>query len=318
VSRLGFLLRRSVFAVVAAVGVLTVVFLLVTVPENPNVAKVKFAAAMAGNDPQAAAEAYRATHNLDRSLWWRWTHWMGNVLRFRWGVSQSMGAPVVAVLARATPYTLGYLVPGVLVSVVVGVTAGVATALRRRSPADRLGAAVAYLGYGVPNFYLATFLLILVGTQFGWDATGFRNELLTPKNAKRYVLPTVVLATTLTANQLRYTRSLSTDLLGRDFVRLARAKGAPVSRVARHVVRNAAVPLLTLTFADLLGVLMLNVFVLEFVFGIPGIGTVSLAAIRDRDVPLVLGATALFVLVGVVGNFLQDLAYAALDPRVEE
>lgn len=317
-SRLRFLVRRTLFAAVAALGVLTVVFLLLTLPENPNVAAVKYAAAMAGEDPQAAAEAYRASHNLDKPLWWRYTRWMGNIVLFRWGVSQSVGAPVVAVLRRAAPYTLAYLLPGVAVSVVVGVSAGVTAALRRQSVADRLGAAVAYLGYGFPNFYLASLLLILVGTHFGWDATGFRNGLVTAKNAKRYILPTAVLATTLTASQLRYTRSLSTDLLGRDFVRLVRAKGAPASRVARHVLRNAAVPLLTLTFADLLGVLMLNVFVLEFVFDIPGVGTVTLAAVRDRDVPLVLGATALFVAVGVVGNLVQDFAYAALDPRVEE
>ncbi|WP_363465705.1 ABC transporter permease [Halogeometricum borinquense] len=317
-SRVRFLIRRTVFAVVAAISVLTVVFLLITVPKNPNVAAVKFNAAMSGRDPQAAAEAYRASHNLGKSLWWRYTHWMSNVLQFRWGMSQSVGAPVVAVLKRAAPYTLAYLVPGVILSIAVGVSAGVMTALRRQSITDRLGASISYLGYGIPNFFLGSLLLVLVGTQFGWDGTGFRDGLVTTKNAKRYVLPTLILASTLTASQLRYTRSLSADLLGHDFVRLVRAKGASTSRIARHILRNAAVPLLTLSFADLLGVLVLNIFVLEFVFGIPGIGTVSLRAIRDRDVPLVLGTTTLFIFVGVLGNLVQDLAYVVLDPRIEE
>ncbi|RDI70903.1 ABC transporter permease [Halopelagius longus] len=319
-SRLDFVVRRAAFAAVTAVVVLTAVFLLVAVPENPNVSLVKFYAAMAGEDPEAAAAAYRASHNLDKSLWWRYTHWMRNVVTLRFGRSQSMGAPVSDIIVRRAPYTLGYVVPAVALSVVGGVTAGVASALRRGDVSDRAGAVVAYLGYGVPNFYLASVLLLLVGTAFGWDGTGFDTEagVLTAKNARRYVLPTAVLATTLAASQLRYARSLSADVLGEEFVRLVRAKGAPPGRVARHVVRNAAVPLVTLTFADLLGVLVLNVYVLEFVFDIPGLGAVSLAAVRDRDVPLVLGTTTLVILVGVVGNLLQDVAYAALDPRVDE
>jgi peptide/nickel transport system permease protein len=320
VSRTGFLARRIAFAAVSAFVVLTVVFLVLAVPENPNVSAAKFYAALAGQDPQQAADAYRASHNLDRSLWWRYTHWMVAVVTLDWGHSQSMGAPVVSLVARAVPYTLGYVVPAVGVSVVVGMTAGVRSALHRETVSDRATTALASLGYGLPNFYLASVVLVLVGTSLGWDGTGFDPDasLLTVQNAKRYLLPTAVLATTLTASQLRYTRSLSTDVLGRDFVRLVRAKGAPTRRVARHVLRNAAVPLLTLTFADLLGVLLLNVYVLEFVFDIPGIGTLSLAAIRDRDVPLVLGTTAVVVFVGVVGNVTQDVAYAVLDPRIDE
>jgi peptide/nickel transport system permease protein len=320
VSRLRFLARRSAFAVLSAWIVLTVVFLLVAVPDNPQVAAVKYAAAMAGNDPQKAAAAYRAAHNLDKSLFWRYRHWMVNVATLQWGRSQSMGRPVVDVLFSRVPYTLLYVVPGVLASVAAGVGLGVLSAFERGTWVDRANTASAYLGYAVPNFYIGSVFLVLVATPVGWKMSGYDLEvpLLATENLIRALAPAAVLATTLTASQLRYTRSLSMDFLGEDFVKLVRAKGAPPTRVARHVLRNAAVPLLTLVFADLVGVLVLNVYVLEFVFDVPGLGDVSLAAIRDRDVPLVLGSAFVLVLVGVLGNYFQDVAYTVLDPRVDE
>ncbi len=131
------------------------------------------------------------------------------------------------------------------------------------------------------------------------------------------MLLSAVLDISLLAGQLRYARAESCEYVYREFVKLLRAKGASNWRVARHIVRNAAIPLLSLFFADLIGTLVVNVFVLEFISSVRGIGTLGLQAIQHRDLPLILGVAIIIAFAGILGNLFQDLAYLGLDPRVE-
>lgn len=333
VSRAGFLLRRVGFAVVAVYLVVSVTFLFVAVPPDPGTASVEWQAAMAsgGDEEQVrrAVRAYEEARNLDEPLADRYVGWLVDITTLDWGRSLESGRPVLAVLGSALPYTALYVVPAMLLSVVLGLGVGVFAALHGGTWKDRLAATSTYLGASFPNFWLgqiAFFVLVFelqaIGITPGMSPTGGPlpggTDPLAPYVLLHMVPAALVLSTSLVGGQVRYARAQAHEYVGSEFVKLLRAKGASGPRVARHVLRNAAIPLLSLFFTEMLAVLVLNVYVIEAVFNIPGLGAVTLEAIRARDVPVVLGATMVVVVVGVGGNLFQDLAYASLDPRVGE
>lgn len=237
--------------------------------------------------------------------------WLVDLTTLDWGHSRIGREPVFDAIATAVPHTLKYLVPGVAIAVVVGVTVGTYAALRPDGRVDRVASILTYLGFGVPNFVVGA-LLVLTFAIHPLKGEALYND----GPIQRVLWPAALVATTLLASQFRYARAQSREYAGTDFVRLLRAKGARTSGVARHVVRNAAVPLVSLFFVDTFAVLVLNVVVVESVFAIPGLGQLSFLAFWQRDVPTILGTTVVFVFIGFSGNFLQDAAYHLLDPRV--
>ena len=166
-----------------------------------------------------------------------------------------------------------------------------------------------YLGLGVPSYWI----VVVAGPGI----LGLTETLHQFTPHVQTVLLSSVLGISLLAGQLRYARAESREYVYREFVKLLRAKGASNRRVARHILRNAAIPLLSLFFADLIGTLVVNVFVLESVTGVGGIGSLGLGAIQQRDLPLILGVAMVIAFVGILGNLFQDIAYVGLDPRVE-
>lgn len=326
--------RRAAFAVLSLFIIVTIAFMFIALTEDPNVGSVAYNAQNTGEDPEAAVEAYRTARNLNDPVLERYTSWMVNIATLDWGLSYSTGQPVLDLLGDRLPFTLLYLVPAMVLSLLIGVSVGLYSALNQHSFADKLATATAYFSLGAPNFWLAQILFILAITQFelvpylymppDFDIWGGSLALpLLPdvplikgKVLKYYTLPVVTLTTVLLAGQLRYARAESLEYVDAEFVKIAKAKGAGPIRVAVHILRNAAIPLVALFFTDMLSVLVLNIFVIEFAFSIPGFAAVSMAAIEARDMPLILGMTMVIAIVGVAGNFLQDMAYTVLDPRV--
>jgi peptide/nickel transport system permease protein len=326
--------RRAAFAVVSMYIIMTVAFAFIALTRDPNVGAVIYNAQTTGGDVEKAVEAYRAARNLDEPVLTRYVNWLVNITTFDWGLSYSTGRPVLAVLGDRLPFTLLYLVPSMLLSLVIGVTAGLYSALNQHSLADKLTTATAYFSLGTPNFWLAPMLFIVAITQLDiipylamqpdFDVWG--TPLSAPvigavpqlkgKVVQYYSLPIITLTTVLLAGQLRYARAESLEYVDADFVKIAKAKGAGPLRIAMHILRNAAIPLVALFFTDMLSVLVLNIFVIEFAFNIPGFAMVSMQAIEARDLPLILGMTMVIAIIGVLGNFLQDMAYTVLDPRV--
>lgn len=314
--------RKVAFAVVAVYLVLTATFAFVALTTDPNAAVVAYGAVSTGGtgeEAAAAADAYRSARNLDDPVLDRYGRWLVDFTTLDWGRSFESGTPVIDLVGRGLPYTLAYVLPATLLATGVGVAAGVYSATGGRGRLSRLGEAVTYFGFGLPNFWLAYALAVVLGVHLGLLDTG-----ATPAYHEwslgapgQFILPTVVLATGLLAGQLSYARAESLEYAGTEFVKLVRAKGAGRLRVARHVLRNAALPIFSLFFTDLLAVLLLNVYVVEFVFGIRGFGRLSYFAVRESDIPLILGTTMFVVLVGVFGNLLQDVAYSVFDPRVD-
>jgi peptide/nickel transport system permease protein len=329
------LVRRGVFAVVSAYIVMTAAFAVIAFTNDPNVGSVAWNAANTGQDVSEAIQAYRDARNLNDPILERWLGWVVGITTGDWGISYSTGQPVLEVIKNRLQFTLFYLIPSVFIATVAGISFGLFSAFRQHSFSDRIVTAAAYLGLGIPNFWLATVLFSAAVAQHQiiafpglpielaelWSfqftlAYGFIPWLDPNKTQGFFALPIIVLTTALLAGQLRYTRSESLEYIDMEFVKIARAKGAGPFRVARHVLRNAAIPLLSLFLTEMLSVLVLGILVIEEVFNIPGFGSLMLRAVGARDMPLVLGVTMVVAFIGIVGNFLQDVAYTVLDPRV--
>ncbi|WP_267639361.1 ABC transporter permease [Haloarchaeobius amylolyticus] len=319
-SRLSFLARRLGFSVLAAYVVMTVSFFVVAIIPDPNVG---YAAWLAKDDPDEAAQAVVEAKNLNEPLYDRYVNWLVDVTTFDWGRSVGgfgdRGLPVTELLETTIPVTLAYLVPALLLSTTLALALGSYVALRPDSRLAEAVSSVGYLALGVPSFFVAELLFFAANTEFDWVTLAFprRIDLADPVSLWPYLVPAVVLATSLAAGQLRYVRAESSELLGRDFVKLVEAKGASDLRVVRHVLSNAALPLLSLFFADMVSTLVVQVFVIEFVFGLQGIGTLTLQAVSDRNMPVIIGSTMAIAYAGIGANFLQDVAAAWFDPRTD-
>lgn len=340
-DRARYLARRFAVALVAVYLVLSVSFLFIGATPDPGVyvasgspgggavgVNSELNVSEAAELYQQERQAYIEAKGLDDPVYVRYARWMWNALTLRWGPSEAYRAPVATVLGRAVPATLAYVVPALVLSVLLGLGLGVLAALHRGELFDRLTTTLTYVGFGIPDFYLGTLLLYVVTVHLGLVPSPLVNPeatsplrhvpLLTRSLLMEVILPTLVLTTSLLAAQVRYARAASLEHVGAEFLAFVRAKGAGPIRIARHLVRNASVLLVSLFFAETVAVLVMNVYVIEVVFGIQGLGQVSFIAIQERDIALVLGTVMVFAFVGIAGNLVQDVLYAFLDPRLED
>lgn len=259
----------------------------------------------------------------------QYVDFVGSFLRFDWGTSVtaavwldepigSESATNVAAVAKAAPVTLAYVVPSALVAFGLALALGYVAARRPRAWSTRFSESSMYVLFSLPNFFLAA---IIFYTLRDLDPARFpsgyeRGAGVLSSNLLWLGLPTLVLTTHLVAGFFRYTRAETRESLREQYVKLVRAKGAGPRRVARHVFRAAALPLVTLFVTELLGVLLVAVFVIEVVFEVPGVGLLTYRGIVDREIELVMVLTVLFSSVFVLSNLFEDLAAGALDARV--
>jgi len=317
VTYLRLLLRRVSFAVVSAYLTVTATFAVVALTPNPDLAaKLARAARFEGANEaelEQVRQRYVEARGVDASLLDRYVGWLVDVTTLDWGYSFSYQQPVWDVLAARVPTTMAYVAPGVLLAVLLGVVVGLFASLSRDSVFDRLARVGSYALLGVPTF---------VGLVWYTYATDARVVIISgTASVKPVVDPRIVaalaVAAALLAGQMRFSRAACLEQAGEEFVKLVRAKGASRLRVARHVLRNASLPIVSLSTTEILAVLVLNIYVVEAVLGIDGLAQASLLAVRERDIPLLIGSTMVLVFVGIGGNLLQDLLYGYLDPRVE-
>jgi len=329
VSYAAFVARRGLFAVFAAFLVVSITFLVVV--SMPN---VQLGAEIANAQRNGATQDQ--IQQIREDFWEkrggkagtldRYVERLSGILTLDWGESYELDRPVTDILANRLPYTLAYVVPGILGSFLVGSLLGVLSAFCRNEPFDTATRLGTYLLMGVPAFWVVH----LLNTRFSWtfpwieptlyaySASARIPRIWSFDNPVRYAWPALVLSLGLAAGLLQHARAESLEYERAAFVKLVRAKGASRLRVARHVVRNAAIPILTLSFVEVLGVLMLNIYIIEGVFNIPGLGTISLFAIENQDLPLIIGSTLVLVFIGIGGNLVQDVLYGYLDPTIRE
>lgn len=318
-SRARYLLGRLAFVVVAAYGLLSVTFFFITFTPDPNEAFVQMAAAMGGGDTDAALETYRAARNRDRPLLSRYLGWLYAYTTFQWGVSHTLDEPVIDLILTRSWRSAVYVVPGLAIAAVGGGAIGIWEAIRPDSVLARLSSGGSVLVGAVPRYWLGYLLAILAFTNLGfahffiWVDTG----PLSPENLPRMVLAAFTLATGVMVVQVRYVRSGTAEYVRTPAAKLLRMKGGRDRHLAKHVLRLLGSSFLTLFLTEALTVLFLGMYVIEAVFDIPGFGQLSLHAINQRDIPLLLGTTFVPVLFGLTATLLQDVVESLLDPRLE-
>ena len=287
--------------------VVSVVFLLIhLVPGDPIQAMLGEGAA--GADIQAARHAY----GLDVPLPQQYLHyWMG-VLHGDLGRSLRLNKPVTALVAQAYPATLWLAVLALLVAILLSIPAGVRSAVRRNRWDDRALSFISLLGLSFPNFALGPILILIFAIHF---------DLLPVSGAgdwRAVILPAVTMGASLAAILTRMVRTSMLQELGQDYIRTARAKGLSENRVVyRHALRNALIPVVTVIGLQF-GALLAGTIVTEKIFAWPGLGRLTIDAISNRDYALVQGCLLCIGLTYVAVNFLTDLVYSALNPRIRQ
>ena len=299
-----FVTKRLGYAVLSLFLLSLTIFLLVRVTGDP-------AALMA--EPGASAEqlaAIRKNLGLDRPLWIQYGSFMSKFLTGDLGHSFYYNAPVLDLYAARLPYSLLLAAVAMAFSLLIGIPSGILAAVRVGTMWDGAGKIFALLGLSMPSFWIGLVMILFFSVYLGWlPSSGAGTPL-------HVIMPAFALGWYFAAAHMRLTRSSMLDVLGSEYVKLARLKGLPESLVvAKHAFKNALIPVITLAGINL--VIMINVaVVVETVFAWPGIGRLLYEGISFRDFPLVQGIVLLGGSMIVVVNLLVDILYAVVDPRI--
>ncbi|MGU3651741.1 ABC transporter permease [Mycolicibacterium sp. A43C] len=308
-----FLARRLAYSAVVLIGVVIVVFTLVhLVPGDP----VRIA--LGTRYTPQAYDALRAASGLDQPLLTQFFQYLGRAATGDLGVSFRNGAPVTEVLLERLPATVSLAMVGIVLALLIALPAGTWAALHEGRASDALVRVTSQFGVSVPDFWLGILLISLFSTTLGWLPTsGYRPLLEDPAGWLRHIiLPGLTVGVVAAAIMTRYIRSAVLEVAAMGYVRTARSKGLPPRTVTlRHTVRNALVPILTITGIQL-GTILGGVIVVEVVFAWPGIGRLVYTSVAARDYPVIQGAVLLIAVSFLAINLLVDLLYAIVDPRI--
>ncbi len=310
-----FIIRRIALLIPVLFGVSIVVFTLIhMIPGDAAMLAI-------GVDQRISAEQrerVRKSYGLDQPKPVQYAKWMGHVLRGDLGHSLRTKRPLTQELRLRLPVTIQLAVMAALLGTLPAVAVGVLAAVKRNSWADYSATIFTLLGISVPNFLLATLLVLCFSFWLKWlPPIGFRPLADDPaQNLKTMILPAISLSLPFAAVMMRNTRSAVLETLSQEHVRVARAKGLSNKTVlSRHVLRNASIPIITVAgiqMATLLG----GTVIIETIFGLPGVGRYIYEAISNRDYPVVQGVTLVISTMFVLISLIVDVLYAVMDPRL--
>jgi len=310
---LTFLVRRIAIIVPTLVFVSMLIFgLQQLLPGDPAVI-------LAGEDrdPNVVAYLHEKLH-LDEPLPVRYLYWINGVLHGDLGESLRMQKPVLDLILEKLPVTLELACFAIVIALAIGIPAGIVSAVKRGTAWDYGANVVALWGLSTPNFWLGIMLILLFSVTLGWlPASGF----VSPRedwraNVATLVMPAFVLGNAIAAVLMRHTRSAMLQVLSSDYVRTARAKGLPETRVVlRHALRNALIPVITLGALEL-GTLLSGAVLTEQVFSIPGFGKLIVDAVFNRDYAVVQGVVLFTATAYILLNLVADVLYVIVNPRI--
>ena len=317
-----FLFRRLVYGLVLMLGVVVLNFILIRLaPGDPAVV---IAGEMGGGDA-ALLDAIRAQYGLDKPLLTQLGIYLGNILQGDLGQSFFFNQPVATLIGNRIGPTILLVLSAQVLSILLGVFLGVIAAREPNGVLSGVVSVVATVGYAVPVFWTGIMLIILFASVFpifpveGMQSVRLRDAGLWVRSvdiAHHLVLPAFTLALIYLAQYARLSRASMLDVLGSDYIRTARAKGAPEHSILfKHALRNASLPILTVAGLQF-GNLISGALLVESVFNWPGMGRLAFESILRRDYPTVLGVLFFASAMVVVANLLTDLSYRLADPRL--
>ncbi|MFM0758357.1 ABC transporter permease [Paraburkholderia strydomiana] len=307
--------RKLFTALVQLYIIATLVFsLMYVMPGDP----VRLLLGTDSNPSPEAIAAMRSKLGLDQPVLTQYVHWLRNMLHFEFGQSVFDGYPIIDYIRSSLPNTLELALAAILVAIVIGVPLGIVSALRRGTPIDAVSTSVSTIGMSVPVYILGALFVVLFSLHLRWlPSSGYMDIARNPsEHFRRLILPAFTLGFGLSASISRMTRSSMLDILSRDFVRTLRAKGTPQRRIVwRHVLRNAATPIVTIVGLQL-GNLMGGTVLVEAMFNWPGLSTLLVDAVSKRNYPLVQGGVLTIAALYILINLGVDLVNGLLDPRI--
>lgn len=302
-----YIFRRLLYMLPVIWLVVSLVFLLIhLVPGDPIQQMLGEGAAAA--DIQATRHAY----GLDAPLGTQYVRYWAGVLHGNLGLSIRFNQSVTSLIAKRYPYTLELTLAALLVAIALAFPAGVRSAQRRDRWDDRALSVISLFGLSFPNFALGPVLILFFAIELGWLPVSGSGTVA------HLVLPAITMGSALAAILTRMVRTSMLEELGQDYIRTARAKGLPEHTVVyRHALRNAMIPVITVLGLQF-GALLAGAIVTETIFSWPGIGRLTISAISNRDYYLVQGCILAIGLTYVAVNFLTDLLYSAVNPRIRQ
>ena len=299
-----FLIRRLIAGLVVIVLVSFLVFSMSRLAGDPR---------LLYTDGYTTADSYEELGRqlgLDKPFVVQYALWMGDAVRGDFGVSLSARTSAINVIKERIPATLELSAGAIVFALITGIPLGVLSAVKRGTVWDYAGRTFALFGQAIPAFWLGIMLVLIFSVQFDLLPTSRRGDW------SNYVLPSVTLGWVASAGFLRLVRSAMLEVLDSEYVKFARAKGVGLQKVIwKHALRNSLIP--PLTFAGvLMGAFLTGAVVVETVFGWPGLGSLAVKAVLNNDFPVMTGVVMIFAAIFVVANFLVDILYAYIDPRI--
>lgn len=309
--------RKLAEAVLTLCGVAILVFIMLrAIPGDQITANLGTEAAALTPEQRADLESY---YGLDQSLFTQFFSWLGNLFTGNLGYSARAQQSVLELSAQTLPVTLQLAALSIVLALLIGVPLGMLSASKPNSFRDGVGQITGLAGLSIPAFLLATTLMSLLASMFGYNPNGaaFASLFEDPwLNLQQLALPALVLAFGIAAPIMRTTRTAVLEVRSNDFVRTARAKGVPPRRLQyKHVLGNALIPIVTMTGLQL-GYLLGGAVVVEQIFSVPGIGRQVLLGIQQQEYALVQSTVLIIAFAFVIINYGTDLLYRAIDPRV--
>jgi len=310
-----YILRRLLLLIPVLLGVTILVFALIhAIPGDIS----NFVIGTDTRITDEQRELVRKSYGLDQPLPVQYARWLGHVLQGDLGTSFRTRRDISEELSLRLPVTTQLALMAAAMAILIAIPVGVLAAVKRNSRTDYAATIGTLIGISMPNFLLATILVLIFSFKLKWlppiGYVPFREDPVV--NLKVMLMPSISLALPLAAVLMRYTRSSVLEALAHDHVRVARAKGlANRTVMSRHVLRNASIPIITvigIQFATLLG----GTVIIETIFGLPGIGRYIYESISTRDYPVVQGVTLVMATIFVLISLVVDISYAFMDPRL--
>lgn len=299
-----YVFKRVLQTIPTLLGITLAAFLLVRMTGDP-------ANLMLGPDAsQEAVDAFHEKYGLNDSLPVQYWDFLKNTVSGDFGTSLRYSVPVSQLFLQKFPATVELAVASMTLALLLGIPAGVISALRHNTWIDGLVRFFAFIGQAVPGFYLGLMLIVVFAVQLEWLPTGGRGTW------QQLIMPAITLAVFLLALLVRFTRGAVLDVMKQDHVTTARSKGLKNWTILRsHILKNSMIPIVTIVGLQI-GAVLSGTVVTEVVFNWPGIGRLMVDAIYTRDFPVVQTMVMVVAVIFVTVNLLVDLVYSFLDPRI--
>jgi peptide/nickel transport system permease protein len=321
---LNYIIKRLFLMIPLLFGITLVTFIVIHLaPGNP----VEVQTEMSLKVTAQAKENLKRLYGLDKPLHVQYIDWLRRFVKFDFGKSFVDGRKVIDKIVERIPVTLSINILSMILIFIVAIPIGVLSATKQYSLFDKLTTVFVFIGFSTPTFWLALLLMILFGVNMGilpisgiqsLDVSGMSFTERIIDYAKHLILPVSVSAFGGIAGLSRYSRSSMLEVIRQDYIRTARAKGLPESKIIfKHALRNALMPIVTILGLSVPGLIGGGV-IFETIFAIPGMGQLFYSSTMSRDYPTIMGILVIGAILTLIGNLIADITYALVDPRLRK